>query len=238
MIIFPAIDLKDGKCVRLVQGDYNKEQIFSDNPAEVALKWQAQGAKYLHLVDLDGALTGKPENKSSISKIVASLQIPIQLGGGIRSMDYADELLAMGISRIILGTSALADPEFTRNIIKKYGDRVAVSLDAKDGLIAVKGWTELSVIKARDLANDLKQWGLKTIVYTDIAKDGMMSGPNFAELADIHMATGLHVIASGGVSTRQDLERLDAMGLYGTIIGKALYTGDISLLDFKAKETI
>jgi phosphoribosylformimino-5-aminoimidazole carboxamide ribotide isomerase len=238
MIIFPAIDLKDGKCVRLVQGDYNKEQIFSDHPVEVALKWQSQGAKYLHLVDLDGALTGKPENKSSISKIVASLQIPVQLGGGIRSMDYAEELLAMGISRIILGTSALADPEFTRNIIKKYRNRVAVSLDAKNGLVAVKGWTELSVIKARDLANDLKQWGLQTIVYTDIAKDGMMSGPNFAELADIQMATGLHVIASGGVSTRQDIDRLEAMGLYGVIIGKALYTGDISLLDFKAKETL
>lgn len=238
MIIFPAIDLKEGKCVRLVQGDFDRKQIFSDNPVEIALKWQDQGAEYLHLVDLGGALTGKPENKTVIEMIVRSLKIPVQVGGGIRSMSYAEELLAMGVARIILGTSALADLALTECMIKRFGDRLAVSIDAKDGFVAVKGWTEISSIRASDLANQLKHYGLKTIVYTDIAKDGMMSGPNFSELAEMHRCTGLDIIASGGVSTLSDVMLIETMGLYGVIIGKALYTGDIKLIDLMAKETI
>lgn len=238
MIIFPAIDLKDGKCVRLVQGDYKQKQVFSDNPIETALKWQSQGAEYLHLVDLGGALTGIPENKNVIKNIVKALAIPLQVGGGIRSMTYADELISMGVARIILGTSALADDQFMRKVLEKYHDQVAVSLDAKNGFVAIKGWTEISSVKASDLAISLKAFGLTTIVYTDIAKDGMMLGPNFQELSGMQIKTGLNIIASGGVATISDVERIREMNVYGIIIGKALYTGDISLLELNGKERI
>lgn len=238
MIIFPALDLKDGNCVRLVQGDFDRKQIFSEDPIAIGLKWQSQGAKYLHLVDLGGALTGIPENKAVIKKIIKTLNIPVQVGGGIRSMVYADELISAGAARIILGTSALSDSTFVKNVLEKYQERVAVSIDAKDGFAAVKGWTEVSAVKASDLANLLKTYGLQTIVYTDIAKDGMMSGPNFKELAEMQQKTEIDIIASGGVSTPSDVERIAEMGLYGVIIGRALYTGDINLMDFKQKGSI
>jgi phosphoribosylformimino-5-aminoimidazole carboxamide ribotide isomerase len=229
MIIFPAIDLKDGKCVRLIQGDYNQKQVFSDDPVEVAMKWQAQGGQYLHLVDLGAALTGIPENKKTIEQIVQALDIPVQVGGGIRDMGYAEELMDLGVARVILGTSALIDLEFTKAILKKHHQRIAVSIDAKNGFVAIKGWTEVSSIKAADLANQLKAYGLETIVYTDIAMDGMMKGPNFKELESMQQETGLKIIASGGVSTGADIERLRRMDLYGAIVGKALYTGAIDL---------
>ncbi len=238
MIIFPAIDLKDGKCVRLAQGDFNRKQVFSEDPLEVALNWQSQGAKYLHLVDLDGALTGKPENINVIKKILNKLSIPVQLGGGIRTMAYADNLISLGVQRIILGTSALSEPSFTKDVIEKYQDQVAISIDAKNGFAAIKGWTEISSVKASDLANYLKSFGLKTIVYTDIAKDGMLMGPNFEELSQMQLETNLDIIASGGISTLMDIEKLKMMNLYGAIIGKALYTADIRLLDIFAKETL
>lgn len=231
MMIFPAIDLKDGKCVRLVQGDFSQKQIFSDNPVEIAKEWQNQGGSYLHLVDLDGALTGKPENTSIVAGILDAIKIPVQLGGGIRSMEYAEQMLEMGVARIIIGTSALSDQKFTRSVIEKYCDRVAVSLDARNGLVAVKGWTEVTDRKASDVANQLSSYGLKTIVYTDIAKDGMMSGPNYEELVLLQECTDLQIIASGGVSRASDVQRLRNMNLYGAIIGKALYTGDINLSD-------
>lgn len=236
MILFPAIDLKDGKCVRLIQGDFQQSQIFSEHPVETALQWQQQGAEWLHLVDLDGALTGRPENRNVVGEIVKALSIPVQLGGGIRSMAYAEDMLSMGVTRIILGTSALADVEFTKSVIQAYPDRVAVSLDAKNGFVAVKGWTEVTDQKAVDVANQLASYGLTTIVYTDIAKDGMMSGPNFEELAVMQQETGLDLIASGGVSTPQDVAKLSAMRLYGAIIGKALYTGSIDLGRVLAEE--
>ncbi len=229
MIIFPAIDLKDGKCVRLQQGDYDKQEIFSEDPVETALKWQEQGGQYLHLIDLGGALTGKPENKDTIEKIVRALDIPVQVGGGIRDMDYADNMIAIGVERIIIGTSAIADAAFTKEVLNKYNKHVAVSIDAKKGFAAIKGWTELSGMRAADLANQLKDYGLKTIVYTDIAKDGMMQGPNFDELEAMQRETALDIIASGGVSSASDIAKLETMGLYGAIIGKALYTGAIDL---------
>jgi phosphoribosylformimino-5-aminoimidazole carboxamide ribotide isomerase len=232
MIIFPAIDLKDGKCVRLTQGDYDRQQIFSDDPTEMALKWQFQGAEYLHLVDLGGALTGVPENLKVIKSIVKVLRIPIQLGGGIRNMKYAEELLDLGVSRIILGTSALKDRAFTIDALNKFGGRIAVSLDARHGLLAAQGWTETSEIKAADLANELKNYGLETVIYTDIAKDGMMAGPNFSELIDLQKSTDLQIVASGGISTMQQLADLSEMNFYGAIVGKALYTGDIELSDY------
>jgi len=231
MIIFPAIDLKDGKCVRLQQGDYGRKEIFSDDPVETALKWQSQGGKYLHLVDLGGALTGKPENRGTIEKIIAALDIPVQVGGGIRDMDYADEMIDIGAARIIIGTSAIEDRKFTQRVLEKYSDRAAISIDAKGGLVAIKGWTETSGMRASELAIEMKAYGLKTIVYTDIARDGMMQGPNFHELESMQRETGLDIIASGGISRSQDIDELRRMGLYGAIIGKALYTGAISLKD-------
>lgn len=236
MILFPAIDLKDGKCVRLIQGDFQQSQIFSEHPVETALKWQQQGAEWLHLVDLDGALTGRPKNRKVVGEIVKALTIPVQLGGGIRSMAYAEDMLSLGVTRVILGTSALADVEFTKSVIQTYPNQVAVSLDAKNGFVAVKGWTEVTDQKAVDVANQLASYGLTTIVYTDIAKDGMMSGPNFEELAVMQQETGLDLIASGGVSTPQDVAKLSAMRLYGSIIGKALYTGSIDLGRVLAEE--
>ena len=229
MIIFPAIDLKNGKCVRLEQGDFSKENIYSENPLEIAIKWQEQGAEYLHLVDLDGALTGVSCNLDAIVKIVSALKIPVQVGGGIRTKKQVEELLAAGVERVIIGTKALSDKDFIRELINDFGEKVIVSIDAKDGFVAIKGWTEISSIKAVDLALELKVYGLRTLVYTDIAKDGMMVGPNFAELENINNLTGLQIIASGGVSTPSDVEKLRQMDVYGAIIGKALYLGTIEL---------
>jgi phosphoribosylformimino-5-aminoimidazole carboxamide ribotide isomerase len=231
MIIFPAIDLKNGKCVRLEQGDFNKENIFADNPLEIALKWQDQGAQYLHLVDLDGTLTGKSENLILIKKIVTELKIPVQLGGGIRTEEQIKSLLGSGIERVIIGTKALNDEIFMKAMLEKYGDKVIVSIDAKNGFVATNGWTEVSNIKALKLALKLKELGLKTLVYTDISKDGMMIGPNFLELEEMNKRTGLKIIASGGVSTIEDVTKLKSMDLYGAIIGKALYVGSIKLKD-------
>lgn len=229
MIIFPAIDIKDGRCVRLTQGDYNQVETFSTDPVETALKWQSQGGKYLHLVDLDGALVGKPVNKDLIKNIVSALTIPVQVGGGIRDLTYAEEMLSVGISRVILGTSALADRNFVKTILQKHGEKVAVSIDAKNGFVAVKGWTEVSDIKAVDFAKELEGYGLQTIIYTDIAKDGMMSGPNFSELQNLQQNVKSNIIASGGITTAADVNKLREMNLYGAIIGKALYTGSIIL---------
>lgn len=231
MIIFPAIDLKNGKCVRLEQGDFNKENIFADDPLEIALKWQEQGAQYLHLVDLDGTLTGKSENLGTIKKIVSKLKIPVQLGGGIRSEDQINSLLGIGIARVIIGTKALHDEIFMKAMLEKHAEKVIVSIDAKNGFVAINGWTEVSNMKALDLALKLKELGLKTIVYTDISKDGMMIGPNFLELEEMNKNIGLKIIASGGVSTIEDVAKLKSMNLYGAIIGKALYVGSIKLQD-------
>jgi len=231
MIIFPAIDIKNGKCVRLEQGDFSKVNIFGEDPVAMALRWFREGGQYLHIVDLDGAKTGEAVNKEIIKNIVQAVPIPVQFGGGIRSMAYAEEMLEAGVARVILGTGALEDRGFAREILQKYGDRIAVSMDAKKGFLAVRGWTEVSDVKAADLAHELEGFGLKTIVYTDIAKDGMLSGPNFSELAVMQKACGCQIIASGGVTTAADVEKLRAMELYGAIIGKALYAGSIRLAE-------
>ncbi len=232
MIVFPAIDIKDGKCVRLTQGDFNLVETFSTDPAKTAKEWESQGGEYLHVVDLDGALKGCPVNLDAIKKIVNSVQIPVQFGGGIRNEESIMEMLNLGVTRVILGTSALSDKQFTKSMIEKYKDQIVVSIDAKEGKVAVRGWTEVSEIKAIDLADELTSFGLKTIVYTDIAKDGMLSGPNFAELAHMNQISK-NIIASGGISSSDDLEKLKQMKLYGAIIGKALYTGAIRISDVK-----
>ena len=228
MIIFPAIDIRNGKCVRLKQGNFNQMETFSTDPADTAKKWESQGGKYLHIVDLDGALKGYPVNISTIEQILNQVQVPIQFGGGIRNEESVRRMLNLGVNRVILGTSALADKQFTESMIKKYKERIAVSIDAKRGKVAVQGWTQISEINALDLAKELTDFGLRTIIYTDIAKDGMLQGPNFGELKRIDTVAE-NLIASGGISTVDDLNQLRNMNLYGAIVGKALYTGAVKL---------
>ena len=229
MIFFPAIDIRNGKCVRLIQGDYDKETIYGDSPTEMALEWEKQGAEYLHIVDLDGAKTGNSSNRKAIQEVAKAVSIPIQVGGGIRSMDMIDEHITAGVSRVIIGTAAITNQAFLKEAVEKYGDKIAVSIDARNGFVATDGWTETSDTQAIDLLKELEEIGVKTVVYTDILKDGMMQGPNFEELGAVNEATSIDVIASGGVSTEEDIKKLEEMNLYGAIIGKALYDGTLSL---------
>lgn len=231
MILFPAIDVRNGNCVRLVQGDYDKETIYGDSPTDMALEWESRGAEYLHLIDLDGAKTGKSINRKAIQAVAKAVSIPVQVGGGIRSMEIIDEHIENGISRVIIGTAAINNREFVREAIEKYGDKIAVSIDARNGYAATDGWTETSKIKALDLLKDLEEMGLKTVVYTDIFTDGMLQGPNFKELQEINENASIDVIASGGVTTKEDVDKLRSMNMYGAIIGKALYDGNIKLED-------
>lgn len=229
MILFPAIDIRGGKCVRLIQGDYGQEIIYNDSPTNMAKEWQRQGAEYIHVVDLDGAKTGDSLNKKAIEAIAQAVTIPVQVGGGIRTMDIVDLHIASGVSRVIIGTAAIQDPEFLKQAVEKYGEKIAVSIDARNGLVATDGWTETSNVKAVDLLQDLAEIGVKTVVYTDIMKDGMLQGPNFEELQVMNQASSIDIIASGGVSTEEDIEKLAAQDMYGAIIGKALYEGKLSL---------
>ena len=231
MIIFPAIDILKGKCVRLIQGDYNQEKVYGDSPVAMAKKWEEKGAEYIHIVDLDGAKSGDSINKSVIKEIAENVNIPVQVGGGIRSLDIISFYLNSGVSRVIIGTAAIQDPEFLKEAVNQYGDKIAVSLDARNGFVATDGWTDTSEVKAIDLVKQLEQIGVKTIVYTDIAKDGMLQGPNLEEQRAINNATSMNVIASGGVTTKEDVNNLQTLDLYGTIIGKALYDGK---LDFES----
>ncbi len=231
MIIFPAIDIKDGKCVRLQQGQFDKVNIYAQNPVEVALRWEQKGAKYIHVVDLDGALRGRSINKEVIRDIVRSVNIPVQLGGGIRNLEDISDVLNDGVSRAIIGTSAVKKEGFVKKALESYGDKVVVSIDAKGGHVAIEGWTQTSQIKALDFAKELELAGLKTLVYTDIAKDGMLSGPNFKELENMKNHVNVDVIASGGISSKEHIKKLKELNLYGAIIGKALYTGAIKLED-------
>ena len=229
MIVFPAIDLKNGKCVRLMQGQKDAETIYFDNPVDVALNWQSKGAEYLHLVDLDGAFDGQPKNLELIKRIVEALDIPIELGGGIRTLEIAKEYIEIGVSRIIIGTQAVKDFSFIEKLLDLYDDKVCVSIDAKNGIVCTEGWVENSNIEALELASKLERYGLSTLVYTDISKDGMMTGPNFDMLGVLNNNMNMDIIASGGISSVADMKRLQAMNLYGAITGKALYEGTIEL---------
>ncbi|MEK5037734.1 1-(5-phosphoribosyl)-5-[(5-phosphoribosylamino)methylideneamino]imidazole-4-carboxamide isomerase [Sporosarcina sp. FSL K6-3457] len=230
MILFPAIDIRDGKCVRLIQGDYDQEIIYNDSPTAMAKEWEQQGAAYIHVVDLDGAKTGNSSNKEAIRAIAASVSVPVQVGGGIRNMEIVDAHIAAGVSRVIIGTAAIQDQQFLKEAVEKYGDKIAVSIDARGGFVATDGWTELSDVKAVDLLQQLVEIGVKTVVYTDILKDGMLQGPNLVELEMMNNASSIDIIASGGVSTEQDIVKLRALNMYGAIIGKALYEGKLSLV--------
>lgn len=226
MILFPAIDIRNGRCVRLVQGDYDKEDFYGD-PVYMAKRWEDAGAQYLHIVDLDGALEGASKNLSVIARIADTVKLPIQVGGGIRSMIQVEKLLDIGIERVILGSAAVYNESFLNSVLEKYGSTVAVSIDAKNGLVATDGWTKITSTKALDYARNLEGKGLKTIVYTDIEKDGMLSGPNFAEIDIMNQQTNMQVIAAGGVTSLEDIRKLQRLNIYGAIIGKALYTGEI-----------
>lgn len=229
MIIYPAIDLRGGNCVRLLQGDFDKTTVFSDSPIQTAEKWASCGASWLHLVDLDGARQEKNDNRAIICDIASKLTIPVQTGGGIRTMADIDELLSHGVSRVILGTAAVKDPDFAAKAVEKYGDKIAVGIDAKDGYAAIFGWEAVSDWKAVDLAEKMKLYGVKHIIYTDIATDGMLTGPNFAAMTEMSRVFGSGIIASGGVGSLEDLVALTKTGVSGAIIGKALYTGSVDL---------
>ncbi|WP_121615836.1 1-(5-phosphoribosyl)-5-[(5-phosphoribosylamino)methylideneamino]imidazole-4-carboxamide isomerase [Virgibacillus halodenitrificans] len=231
MILFPAIDIKDGKCVRLTQGDYNKEKIYSDSPVSIAEQWQQSGGEFIHIVDLDGAKTGESINKPVIEEIAKTIAAPVQVGGGIRSLNTIETYINAGVKRVIIGTAAIHDKDFLRKAVTEYGNKVAVSIDARNGYVATDGWTKTSKVKAVDLIRELEEIGIQTIIYTDILKDGMLQGPNFEELETINKATSTNIIASGGVTTKEDINKLNNLQLYGAIIGKALYDGSLSLED-------
>ena len=229
MIIFPAIDIKDGRCVRLTQGRFDQVSIYNDNPAEVARLWESMGAQYIHLVDLDGAKDGSPASRAMVKSVIDAVDIPVQVGGGIRSLERADQLIALGARRIILGTAAVNDRELTQAVAERYPGRTAVSVDAVNGMAAVNGWAKVSDTDVLDICTFMQEIGINTLIYTDILMDGMLKGPNFGEYERLMRETELDIIASGGVTTKEDVTRLAKMGIYGAIVGKALYDEKIDL---------
>jgi len=229
MIIFPAIDLKDGNCVRLKQGNFLDSIIYSNTPVEIAKSFEKDGAEWIHIVDLNGAESNHNINIETIKNIIDHVGIPIQVGGGIRSVEKAKQLLDSGVARIIIGTSAIEDFELLKSLVETYQERVIVSIDANHQKVATRGWKTQTDIHALDLSKKLEKIGIKTIVYTDISKDGMMQGPNFQEYLELSKKTGLKIIASGGVSSLNDVIKLNEIGLYGAIIGKAIYESKVNL---------
>lgn len=230
MILYPAIDLKDGCCVRLKKGDFDQKTVYGDDPVKMALLWQEKGGEFLHLVDLDGAKEGVSRNTEVIAEIVKALHIPVQLGGGIRSMEQLERHFSMGVARAVLGTAALKDPAFVRQAVQRYGERIAVGIDAKKGKVAVSGWLEVSQTDAVAFAKEMSQTGVKHIIYTDIDTDGMLCGPNLPGLtAMVQAVPEVSVIASGGIAQLSDLEQIRTTGAQGAIIGKALYQKKIDL---------
>ena len=230
MEVIPAIDLRLGLCVRLFQGDYQQETVFSDEPVSVALAWQEQGAPRLHLVDLDGAAGGVPVNLEVITSIIHNLTIPVQIGGGIRDLATAESLLSAGADRVVIGTAAVENPSLVEDLCQKHGSqRVVIAVDAKDGLVAIKGWLESTEVKAQDLVEQMALLGVRRILYTDISRDGTLTEPNFEANADLVRTTDMAVLASGGIATLDHVRRLVDTGAEGAILGRALYTKAFSL---------
>jgi phosphoribosylformimino-5-aminoimidazole carboxamide ribotide isomerase len=235
MEIIPAIDLRNGKCVRLYQGDYQQETVFSDDPVSVALRWQSEGARRLHIVDLDGAAQGKPVNLETIEDILAAIDIPIQVGGGIRTIETMEQLFSAGIERAIMGTVAVEKPDLVKEACQKFGNRIIISIDAKDRMVATRGWLQESTMIASELAGKMIELGVMRFIYTDISRDGTLTSPNFEAIADFLSQVRAPVIAAGGISSVHHLTTLAEMGVEGAIIGKAIYTGDVKLNEvFKA----
>ena len=234
MLILPAIDLRGGNCVRLVKGDFKQETIYSEHPEEIALRWEEGGAEFLHVVDLDGALAGEPQNMDAIKQILQAVTIPVEVGGGIRSMESIDRLLSIGVSRVILGSVAVHKEELVREACSAYGNRIVVGIDVKKGIVATDGWEKSGGISAVELAKKLGAFGLETIIYTDISRDGTLSGVNVTETARLARTSGIKVIASGGVKSISDIEELkkrECDGIIGVIVGKSIYEGTLTLTE-------
>lgn len=229
MIIYPAIDVKDGRCVRLSQGKFNDETVYSDYPVEMAKKFDQLGAEYLHVIDLDGARLGEPQNTAVISEMAVTVGIPIQLGGGIRTIETMEIVLCKGIERIILGTSAVNSQELVKKAVQSFGKNLAIAIDARDGMVAIEGWAKTSSFTALGFAKKMEDIGAKVIIYTDISRDGMLKGPNLKAMEEMVKAVDIEVIASGGVTSLEDIKNLKNIGVGGAIVGRALYTGDIDL---------
>jgi phosphoribosylformimino-5-aminoimidazole carboxamide ribotide isomerase len=235
MLIIPAIDLKDGRCVRLYQGDYAKVTVFSDRPAEVARRWETEGATWLHVVDLDGAAAGQPANLRALGDIIQAVAVPVQVGGGIRSVATAAAVLRLGAARVILGTAAVEDPSLVVELTSRWPGKVAVAIDARDGLVVTRGWQQPTDRRATDLAREVVLRGATRVVYTDVERDGTLTEPNYTATAEVVAAVPVGVIASGGVASVAHLQRLRAVGVEGAIVGRALYTGAIRLPDALAE---
>ena len=229
MLILPAIDIRGGQCVRLRRGDYTQETVYGSDPAAMARTWVQQGATFLHIVDLDGAKDGHPVNEDSIRKIVQSAGVPCQLGGGLRSEDHIVQALTWGLQRVVIGTKAVTEPGWLERISGRFPHQVALGIDAKDGRVAIEGWLEVSELSAVELAKRCADWPLAALIYTDISRDGMLNGPNLEGLAELSKATTLPIIASGGITTLDDVRRLAQLNLAGCIIGRALYEGRLRL---------
>lgn len=231
--VIPAIDLKDSRCVRLYQGKYDQETVFSDDPVAVALRWEAEGAPRLHLVDLDGALAGAPANLEVIQRITKSVSIPVGMGGGLRDMPSIQKVLDAGVNRVILGTAAVEMPELVKRACELFGDRIAVALDAQDGIVMTRGWTEASGESALDVAAKMVKLGARRLIYTDISRDGTLTEPNMEAAAQLLSAVDVPVVASGGVARVEHLVRLRNLGFEGAVVGRALYTDDIKMSDLR-----
>lgn len=238
MQVWPAIDLRGGNCVRLRQGDYERETVFGRDPAAMARRWVADGAECLHLVDLDGARDGQSVNRDAVEAILAAVDVPCELGGGIRDEETIDRMLGLGLSRLVIGTKALKDPAWFREMCHEFPEKLAVGIDAKDGFVATDGWLEVSEMPATQLAASLANEPIAAIIYTDIAKDGMMAGPNVEAMAEMSNAVDVPVVASGGVTTVRDVERLAQTGVDGCIIGRSLYEETLTLAEALAAADI
>lgn len=229
MRIYPAIDIKDGKCVRLLKGQFDKVTVYGDNPAQMAKKWEQEGGEFIHVVDLDGAKHGHGVNADIITEICNTVSVPVQTGGGIRTMADIEKKLSCGVNRVIIGTSAVRNAEFVKEAVEKYGDKIVIGIDAKDGMVAVEGWEEVSEFGAVEFAKKMESLGVKTIIYTDIATDGTLAGPNVAAMREMVENTNMDIIASGGIGNIEHIKSLIPTGVEGVIVGKALYTDGVKL---------
>jgi phosphoribosylformimino-5-aminoimidazole carboxamide ribotide isomerase len=230
--VIPAIDIRGGRCVRLFQGDYSRETVFSESPLDVAIHWAREGAVRLHIVDLDGAKDGAPVNTGLVGDIASSVPVPVQLGGGIRTLEDARESIALGVSRIIMGTAAIEGPDIIQEVCRELGaEAVMVSVDARDGYVAVRGWTENTMVRASELVERIETIGVRRFVYTDVTRTDTLTEPNFAAIEDLIGRTGLKMLVAGGISSLGHLARMSQLGVEAAIVGKAVYTGDVDLLE-------